>query len=379
MLDPYKDIRPYSDAEVRGVLERLGRSKALHQALVDYRFPQTPVFFRAFLSQLVGWQLRRHFGPVTTIAAFQEWFAEWVYQLVHTTTTSVDIVGLETLRSGGPYLWISNHRDIAMDPTLVNYALMQNAWATAHIAIGDNLLQNSVVADVMRLNKSFIVKRSATSNREKLRELQRLSAYVRDSMAAGHSIWIAQREGRAKDGRDHTDTAVLKMLALSGRDDQLGFSDTMLRLNPVPVLVQYEWDPCDVMKARELVALEETGTYVKKSGEDTLSMLTGLRGNKGRVRICFGKPMSQSDTQDAHIMAVQADTQMAAMREIYPVTYAALRLLQQDFALYRDINVKFPLHLDMPLETLRERYHGEADAVKVKLLTNYAASLLPIG
>lgn len=82
---------------------------------------------------------------------------------------------------GGPYLWISNHRDIAMDPTLVNYALMKHAWATAHISIGDNLLQNAVVADLMRLNKSFIVKRSAESNREKLRELQSLSTYVRDS------------------------------------------------------------------------------------------------------------------------------------------------------------------------------------------------------
>ena len=258
----------------------------------------------------------------------------------------------------------------------VNYALMKHAWATAHIAIGDNLLQNDVVADLMRLNKSFIVKRSAESNREKLRELQRLSAYVRDSMAAGHSIWIAQREGRAKDNRDQTDTAVLKMLALSGRDEKLPFADAMRRLNPVPVVVQYEWDPCDAMKARELVALDTHGSYEKKPGEDTSSMLTGLRGHKGRVRISFGQPMMADDMQDAATMAVCADEQMLAMSQVFPANYAALRLLQQEFGLYREVMTKYPDGLELPLKMMRLRCEGEADAVKVKLLTNYAAPLI---
>jgi hypothetical protein len=375
-LDPYQDIRPYSDEEVCEVLERLGRSVPLHQALVEYQFPRSPRLFRTLLTKLVGFQLRRHFGPVTTIAAFQEWLTQWVYELVETTTTDVEISGLDELWGGGPYLWISNHRDIAMDPTLVNYALMKHAWATAHIAIGDNLLQNAVVADLMRLNKSFIVKRSAESNREKLKELQRLSAYVRDSMAAGHSIWIAQREGRAKDNRDQTDTAVLKMLALSGRDEKLPFVDAMRRLNPVPVVVQYEWDPCDVMKARELVALDDHGSYEKKPGEDTSSMLTGLRGHKGRVRISFGQPMMADDMQDAMTMAVRADEQMLAMRQVFPANYAALRLLQQEFGLYREVMTKYPDGLELPLKMMRQRCEGEADAVKVKLLTNYAAPLI---
>jgi hypothetical protein len=375
-LDPYQDIRPYSDEEVCEVLERLGRSVPLHQALVEYQFPRSPRLFRTLLTKLVGFQLRRHFGPVTTIAAFQEWLTQWVYELVETTTTDVEISGLDELWGGGPYLWISNHRDIAMDPTLVNYALMKHAWATAHIAIGDNLLQNSVVADLMRLNKSFIVKRSAESNREKLKELQRLSAYVRDSMAAGHSIWIAQREGRAKDNRDQTDTAVLKMLALSGRDEKLPFVDAMRRLNPVPVVVQYEWDPCDVMKARELVALDDHGSYEKKPGEDTSSMLTGLRGHKGRVRISFGQPMMADDMQDAMTMAVRADEQMLAMRQVFPANYAALRLLQQEFGLYREVMTKYPDGLELPLKMMLQRCEGEADAVKVKLLTNYAAPLI---
>lgn len=376
--DPYQDIRPYTDEEVCQVLERLGRSKALHQALVDYRFPRTPHMLRWLLSRLVGMQLRRHFGPVTTIAAFQEWLSEWVYELVESTTTDVEIIGLNKLKGQGPYLWMSNHRDIAMDPTLVNYALMKNAWATAHIAIGDNLLQNSVVADLMRLNKSFIVKRSTSSNREKLRELQRLSAYVRDSLAAGHSIWIAQREGRAKDSRDHTDTAVLKMLALSGRDDSLSFVEAMERLKPIPVLVQYEWDPCDLLKARELVALEESGTYSKKVGEDTLSMLTGLRGRKGRVRICFGQLLNADAMEDAQTMADHADAQMLAMSQLFPVNFAALRLLQQEFGLHRGVSVSYPENTDLPIAELQARYEGEADLVKIRLLSNYAAPLLPL-
>ncbi|MEK9714142.1 MAG: 1-acyl-sn-glycerol-3-phosphate acyltransferase, partial [Thalassolituus sp.] len=300
----------------------------------------------------------------------------WVRSLVQSTTSAVEIEGLEHLDRGTSYLWLSNHRDIAMDPTLVNYALIASGWRTAQIAIGDNLLETSLLADLMRLNKSFIVRRKITDRREKLRELQRLSAYIHHALDDGHSVWLAQREGRAKDNLDHTDTAVLKMLALSGREQQLDFSQTMVRLRPVPVLVQYEWDPCDLLKARELVALETTGQYLKQPGEDTHSIIRGLKGPKGRVRICFGRPLSGASLEGAQVMASEADQQIASMKVLFPVNYAALRLLQQDFGLYRELRPSYPEGMELPLVELRGRYVGEPELVAVRLLKTYAAHLI---
>ncbi|MED5442336.1 MAG: 1-acyl-sn-glycerol-3-phosphate acyltransferase, partial [Pseudomonadota bacterium] len=335
--DRYHDIRPYRDEEVRQVLERLGQSFELHRALVSYRFARYPPWSQWLLARIVGWQLRRHFAPMTTVDAFQGWLKDWVTALIDSTTSQVDIYGLDNLNPAQSYLWLSNHRDIAMDPTLVGYALVSSGWPTARIAIGDNLLANPVLADLMRLNKSFIVKRSVTDRRARLKEFQKLSGYIRHSLEGGHSVWLAQREGRAKDNLDHTDTAVLKMLSLSGRDDRLSFSETMRRLRPVPVLVQYEWDPCDVLKARELVALEERGHYQKADGEDTHSILLGMKGQKGNIRICFGSPLTDAEMEDAALMAEATDRKINQMKTLFPVNYAALGLLQGEYQLYQNI------------------------------------------
>ena len=485
--DRYHDIRPYNDEEVRQVLERLGQSFELHRALVSYRFKRYPQWSQRLLTNMVGWQLRRHFAPMTTVDAFQGWLKDWITALIESTTSDVEIHGLEHLEqarsylwlsnhrdiamdptlvgyalvaSGWPtariaigdnllsnpvladlmrlnksfivkrsitdrrtrlkefqklsgyirhsleeghsvwlaliesttsdveihglehleqarsYLWLSNHRDIAMDPTLVGYALVASGWPTARIAIGDNLLSNPVLADLMRLNKSFIVKRSITDRRTRLKEFQKLSGYIRHSLEEGHSVWLAQREGRAKDNLDHTDTAVLKMLSLSGRDDRLSFPEVMERLRPVPVLVQYEWDPCDVLKARELVALEEKGYYEKAEGEDTHSILLGMKGQKGKIRICFGMPLTMDEMQDATRMATATDSAIDQMKTLFPVNYAALRILQDDYQLYQNLNWQCPEDRVLPVEALKARCSEEPVAVRIRLLKTYAASLI---
>jgi hypothetical protein len=374
--DRYHDIRPYNDEEVSQVLERLGQSFELHRALVSYRFKRYPQWSQRLLTNMVGWQLRRHFAPMTTVDAFQGWLKDWITALIESTTSDVEIHGLEHLEQERSYLWLSNHRDIAMDPTLVGYALVASGWPTARIAIGDNLLSNPVLADLMRLNKSFIVKRSITDRRTRLREFQKLSGYIRHSLEEGHSVWLAQREGRAKDNLDHTDTAVLKMLSLSGRDDRLSFPEIMERLRPVPVLVQYEWDPCDVLKARELVALEEKGHYEKAEGEDTHSILLGMRGQKGKIRICFGTPLTMDEMQDATRMATATDSAIDQMKTLFPVNYAALRILQDEYQLYQNLNWQCPEDRLLPVEALKARCSEEPVAVRIRLLKTYAASLI---
>jgi len=363
MQDPYADIRPYNDEEVKPVLKRLTASDQLMNALIRYRYPGTPGWLLALIRPLLRMVAARHIHKLQHVKDFQDLVAEWVSRLVENSTDKVVVRGLDRLDKNNAYLLISNHRDIAMDPTLINYSLHQAGWPTSRIAIGDNLLRHPEIADIMRLNKSFIVKRSLTNKREKLRELQRLSAYIRESLDSGTPIWIAQREGRAKNGIDKTDTAVLKMLALNGRERSESFTETMTAMRPVPVSIQYEWDPCDVDKARELVMRDTSGHYQKSDDEDTRSILRGLTGFKGRVFVDFGTPLTGDDLTSAETMAAAIDQQLHAMTELLPVHDAAARLLRGE-------------NCDGDTETaareLKRRTENQNSDIVRRLLTTYA-------
>lgn len=222
-----------------------------------------------------------------------------------------------------------------MDPAFVNYAVYQAGIRTPRIAIGDNLLQRPFVSDLMRLNKSFIVRRSITGRREKLAAYQVLSAYINHSIRNdGESVWIAQAEGRAKDGDDRTDSAILKMLHMSRKDE--AFAEALEALRPVPVSISYEYDPCDQAKARELYIRATTGTYSKAPGEDDASIALGITGYKGRVHIAFGSPM-ESVPDDAKQMAIAVDRQILGSYRLFPVHYLAYRLWDE-----QDPEIKVP-------------------------------------
>lgn len=375
MNDNYSDIRPFNDDEVTAVLKRLLTSDELLGALLSYRFPSLPGIVKPLAKPVFSARVKKEFSQVDSIEAFQLWLEPKVEQLLQRSTTEVVVEGLDQLDPATPYVWISNHRDIAMDPTMINYSLHLAGWPTSRIAIGDNLLNNPDVADIMRLNKSFIVKRSIENKRQKLRELQRLSGYIRHSVEEGQSIWIAQREGRAKDNIDKTDTAVLKMLALHGRERKESFAETMQALNPVPVSIQYEWDPCDLMKAQELVSRASADDYQKDDEEDVRSILTGLTGAKGKVKVNFGTPLTAEQLQDADIMASQIDQQLRDMIEVLPVHHAALQLLQQS-GQFRQHPVDSSLDLSKDIEALNQRIADQSSAVQQRLLENYAAPLL---
>jgi len=254
---------------------------------------------------------------------------------IERATDGVTFSGLEHLQQGRAYLFLANHRDIVMDPAFVNYAVYQAGIRTPRIAIGDNLLQRPFVSDLMRLNKSFIVRRSITGRREKLAAYQVLSAYINHSIRNdGESVWIAQAEGRAKDGDDRTDSAILKMLHMSRKDE--AFAEALEALRPVPVSISYEYDPCDQAKARELYIRATTGTYSKAPGEDDTSIALGITGYKGRVHIAFGSPM-ESVPDDAKQMAIAVDRQILGSYRLFPVHYLAYRLWDE-----QDPEIKVP-------------------------------------
>jgi hypothetical protein len=375
LMDEFADIRPYNDSEFQEILERLLAEPDLVKGLAYFMRPNWRGPLRLLARSLVRWRLQKDLTGLESIADFQLWLAGYVEKIIKKTTTSLVISGIDQLDDSKSYLWLSNHRDIALDPTLVNYALHLSEKSTGRIAIGDNLLKNPMVGDFMRLNKSFIVKRSIKSRREKFSALQLLSRYIRYSISEGHSVWIAQREGRAKDGIDTTDTAVLKMLSLAGRSDQETFAESLQQLNPVPVSISYEFDPCDVLKARELAALLEGKEYLKADNDDITSIVTGLMGNKGRVQISFGEEISTPLFNSAETLAVEIDRQIVDGYACYPINYAAHQLLVKQggciaLEYYDDEEIK------SGTQDLHDRSQGESDAVKYQLYSMYAQPII---
>ncbi|MBR9882405.1 MAG: 1-acyl-sn-glycerol-3-phosphate acyltransferase [Oceanospirillales bacterium] len=318
--DPYQAIRPYRDDEVGDVLNGLIHSDEFIRAITHYQFPRMSEWAGWLLRPVVRILLAARIGDVEDIHGFQTMVADYMAKMIARTTTRLSCSGLERLDDDEAYLFVSNHRDIAMDPAFVNWVRYQYGMSTVRIAIGDNLLRKPYVSDLMRLNKSFIVNRSARG-RAMMTALNQLSGYIDHSIQNGHSIWIAQREGRAKDGNDRTDPALLKMFYMSQRKER-SFSEAVERLNIVPVSISYEYDPCDASKANELAAKASSGVYEKSEFEDIDSIVKGITGNKGHVHVAFGEPIrGQFDTPEQ--LAQEIDRQIYINYYLHPSNLAA--------------------------------------------------------
>jgi len=319
-MDLFDAIRPYNDSEVPLVLARLSKDKGFLDSLIRFRYPELGALRMALLRPLLGLRLQAQLRGIKTVAQLQAHIEPYVNQTIERSTAGVSWSGIDSLDLSKAYLFIANHRDIVMDPAFANYALYQAARRTLRIAIGDNLLQKPFVADLMRLNKSFIVQRSATGRREKLAAFQLLSAYINHSIRQdGELVWIAQAEGRAKDGNDHTDPAILKMFHLACKE--AAFSECVRDLRMTALAISYEYDPCDIAKARELYIRETTGQYVKAAGEDDASIALGITGFKGRVHVHFGTPLEPVD--DGKALAAAIDRQIGLNYRLFPVNYLA--------------------------------------------------------
>ncbi|MBE0487958.1 MAG: 1-acyl-sn-glycerol-3-phosphate acyltransferase [Halomonas sp.] len=327
--DPWSEIRPYRDDEVANVLARLAQDPELLSALTRFRLPRLSRVMPRLSSTLASLAIRREVRGVASVYDFQMRIAGYMERMIRTTTTNFQVEGLDDLDGDTAYLFIGNHRDISLDPAFVNYALYLAGRDTVRIAIGDNLLKKPYVTDLMRLNKSFIVPRSARGKRAMLAAYQKLSSYIRHSLNAdNHSIWMAQREGRAKDGIDRTDPAIIKMITMARRAEQRGVSigEAIAELRLVPVSISYEYDPCDVQKARELHALHTSGNYEKKQFEDIQSIVAGITGHKGRVQLTFGTSLA-ADFDSPEAVAAEIDRQVLAGYRLFPSHYLALEAL----------------------------------------------------
>lgn len=319
----FDQIRPFHDEEVPAVIEQLCKE---------------PYFIRILTYLFPGVDPNTVVAKLKTISSVDDFQAEFIIpfleNLIKTTTHGVTASGLENLSNEGSYLFMSNHRDIILDSALLNVKLHENGIETTEIAIGDNLLVYEWITDLVKLNKSFVVRRNLPV-RQQMGASATLSAFIRDSIVHRHqNIWIAQREGRSKDGDDQTQGSVLKMLNLSGSDDLVA---NMRELNIVPVSISYEFDPCDYLKAYQFQLKRDNPQYQKSQADDLSHMSTGLRGRKGRVHFSFGTPIScELDSikdlgKNAQITAIaeMIDHQIHLDYHLWPANYVAYDILNK--------------------------------------------------
>ena len=327
LTDPFADIRPYRDAEVPQVLERLLRDPEFLIAVARLRLGAAARLVPVLWRPLVRYFLARELRSVDDVHGMQMVIKGYLEKMIEDTTGGLTVSGLDELDPDRAHLFVSNHRDIAMDPALTNYALHREGHQTIRVAIGDNLLTKPWVADLMRLNKSFIVKRSVSGPRELLAAAKTLSSYIRQSIQQENApIWLAQREGRAKDGIDRTEPAVIKMLGLSRDKSSETLAEHIRGLSIVPVAISYELDPCDALKAQELNALASEGTYEKGEQEDVASIGQGIAGHKGCIHVSFGTPLD-SDFDSVEAVAAEVDRQIIENYCLHPTNLYAHRLL----------------------------------------------------
>jgi hypothetical protein len=265
----FDEIRCFKNNEVHDALERLCNEKQFMKVLSTI-YPLLP-------KDLI---IKRLMSFHSNYAFQKELVYPFLQYLEANMTTGIQISGLEKIDKTGAYLYISNHRDIILDSALLCHKFIENDMDTVEIAIGDNLLIFPWIEDLVRVNKSFIVKRGLSA-RQILESSHRLSAYVAHTIVdKKQSIWIAQREGRAKDSDDRTQESLLKMFNMSGAGN---FIENLSVLNICPLSISYEYDPCDFLKAKEFQQKRDNPDFKKHPQDDLLNMQTGVMGYKGKV------------------------------------------------------------------------------------------------
>lgn len=265
----FSDIAPYDDSVFHEKMEQLVKEPGFLHA-VNYTMPKDDV--PVLINELL--KIDNKYDFQTQI------MFPFLEMLAKTTTSGITLGGLKYHNPGINYTYITNHRDIVLDASFLNLAFLRKGISTSEVAIGNNLLIFDWITDLVRLNKSFIVKRN-TGLREGLEAAKKLSAYIHHTiLEKRESIWIAQREGRAKDSSDHTQESLVKMLALGGEGT---FMESLKEINLMPVSISYEFDPNDYLKAREFLMRRRDPNFKKSQRDDLFSMETGLLQFKGKV------------------------------------------------------------------------------------------------
>ncbi len=367
----FKDISPYSDQEVNKQVKNLLDNKSFFKQLAKFLFPTLSKLLPGLTDIFIKSKFKSSFQSVNSIKEFQSSLAPYVRTMIDKTTDGFTFSGEENLSTTAS-IYIGNHRDIALDAAFLNFLLHEQKKETVRIAIGNNLLDSSYAEILMRLNKSFIVHRDIHGIKETLKKLTKLSKYIDQSLFKDkESIWIAQSEGRANDGNDLSDSAILKMLYLSKRKE-LSFPDWVKTIKIIPVSISYEYDPLDITKAigwdhHDEMTLEE----VNKS--DLNELAKGLFGNKGRVHLHICKPV-QYDGDDIEGLSLQIEKEILSNYKIWPTSHIAAKALSNSDSNFNDFDAK---HIESKQEKeFLSRFNGLEDSIKKKCLETYVRPII---
>ena len=372
----FDNIRSYNTEEIPAAMERLCSQKPFMK-VVSTLFPLMPKE-----------QLKQRLLSFTTSNELQQQMVyPFLQYLEANMTTGIVLHGLENIDRDQKYLYISNHRDIILDSALLCAKLIENKLDTVEIAIGDNLLVFPWIEDLVRVNKSFIVQRGLNA-RQVLESSKRLSAYLRHAMNdRKNSIWIAQREGRAKDSDDRTQESLLKMFNLGGSSGS--FIDNLKELNICPLSISYQYDPCDFLKAKEFQLKRDNPDYKKSPEDDLINMQTGVMGYKGKVVYhiagiineeldAITKETSNRNEQIA-LAAKLIDYHIHSNYTIYPNNKIAYDEIYSDNEFARDYSKsekeQFEEYLDKQIRKI-DLENKDRDFLRLKMLEMYANPLV---
>lgn len=279
----YDEIRPYTDSEVPAAIRRMADNELF------------PFFVKTIYPDIDFEGFKQQFLQVKTINEWHDrmWFP-LLWHIIGHTSTALTYSGLENLDPDRRYMFVSNHRDITLDASILNAVLGKNGLQPAEITFGSNLMINQFVTDLGKISKMFRLVRGGTRS-EFYRNSMEVSTYMRHAITTKHeSVWIAQRNGRTKDGNDASETALVKMFAMSSK---LPFVENFGELSICPIAISYEYEPCDFLKTAELCKSMHQ-KYVKSPMEDMISIRQGIFQNKGRIHLAICRPISTTELQE---------------------------------------------------------------------------------
>ena len=280
MVNEFEDIRPYSNSEISEAMQRIVRNP-LFDYVVKFLYPDLPIE-----------DVKSKFRSINSAHSFQMEIMDYaIRNILEKSSSGLSYDGIQNISQSKNYLFLSNHRDILLDSAILQVILVANKHDSTEITFGDNLMNSEFIVDIGKSNKMFTLIRGGAT-REIFKNSGHTSKYIRYAInEKRQSVWIAQSNGRTKNGNDQTQQAVLKMLGMSGGHD---FVQNFAGLNIVPTVISYEYDPCDFMKIREIY-LSRRQTYLKTENEDLNSVITGIQQFKGKIHLVIAPPISEEE------------------------------------------------------------------------------------
>ena len=325
-MQRFDSIRPYYDAEVNEAIHS-AVNHPMMKAIMNFTFPEID-------DEIWKEQLKR----THSIRDFQcNFIYKALKKVLEKSSDGLSTSGFDTLEKNTSYLFISNHRDIILDTSLLNACLFENGLVMTASAIGDNLVKRDFMNTLAKLNRNFLVQRGL-SPRELLESSKLMSEYIGQLLLReNRSVWIAQREGRTKDGNDATHSGVLKMLAMGS--DESNLMDYFKKIKIVPVSISYEYDPTDALKMPQLIAEANDEIYIKEKNEDFVTLLSGIIGQKKRIHIHVGDILDKeldkiakdfdNTNKQVQALAQTIDDSILQSYKLWPTNYIAYDLLNK--------------------------------------------------